>query len=142
MRRLLPLFAVLFVGLLLGSDSPREYEDSAVSGDPLAGEWTRVKLVLAGDDLGAPPWFITFRDGKYSARLADGGAAETGTYTVNGGRLDMVRTGGIVCNSSGHFLFRVDGDTLQLSYYNGATRRPETFGGKDMALSTFKRVRK
>lgn len=54
----------------------------------------------------------------------------------------MVRTGGGACNSSGHFLFRVNGDTLKLSYYNGAARKPETFGGKDMAVSTFKRVRK
>ncbi len=140
MRRLLPLFAVVLVGPLLGSDSPRDYENAAVTGDPLAGEWTRVGLVLAGADLGAPHWVITFRDGKYTGNT--GGAPETGTYTVNGGRLDMVRTGGAACNSSGHFLFHVDGDTLKLSYYNGAAKRPETFGAADMAVSTFKRVRK
>jgi hypothetical protein len=140
MRRLLPLFAVLLVGPLLGSDSPREYENSAVIGDPLAGEWTRVGLVLDGGDLGAPRWVITFRDGKYTGHT--GGAAETGNYQVNGWRLDMVRTGNVVCNSSGHFLFRVEGDTLTLAYHNGAAKRPETFGGKGMAISTFKRVRK
>jgi hypothetical protein len=142
MRRLLPLFAVLLVGPLLGADSPRDCENSAVTGDPLAGEWTRVKLVLAGDDLGAPPWVFIFRDGKYSANVGGGGVGETGTYTVNGERLDLVRTSSTACNSSGHFLFRVNGDTLKLSYYNGAAQRPEIFDGKDMALSTFKRVRK
>jgi hypothetical protein len=130
MRCLVPLFAVLLAGPLLGSDSPRDYENSAVTCDPLEGEWTRVNLVLAGSDLGAPPWVINFRGGKYTGHT--GGAPETGTYTVNGGRLGMLRTGGAGCNSSGHFLFRVD----------GATKRPETVGGKDMALSTFKRVRK
>jgi hypothetical protein len=125
---------------LLGSDSPRDYENTAVAGDPLAGEWTRVNLVLAGSDLGAPLWVISFRDGKYTAHI--GSAPETGTYTVNGLNVDMVRTGGAACYTWGHFLFRVAGDTLKLSYYNGAAQRPKTFGGKDMAISTFERVRK
>jgi hypothetical protein len=140
MRRLLPLVAVLLVGLLLGSDSPREFENAAVTGDPLAGEWTRVGLVLDGADLGAPRWVFTFRGGKYTAHI--GGAPETGYYTVNGWRLQTVRTGGVACYSSGHFLFRVEGDTLTFAYHNGAAKRPDTFGGPGMAISTFKRVKK
>lgn len=83
MRFLLPLGAVLLAGPLLGSDSPRDYENSAVTDDSLAGEWTRVNLVLAGSDLGAPLWVLSFRDGKYTGHT--GGLPNRGGTPLTAG---------------------------------------------------------
>ena len=135
------LLLCLFLPLLLGSDSPRGYDSAIIRTDDLSGEWTRVDLVLDGNNLGAPRWVITFHDGKYSANVG-GGAAEIGTYRNENGRLEMVQTGGVKCYTEGQFLYRIEGNTLKLSYHNGATKRPETFGGPGMAVSTFKRVQK
>jgi hypothetical protein len=139
MKKSLLLLCVL-LPLLLGSDLPRGYDSAIIRADDLSGEWTRVDLVLDGNNLGAPRWVITFTDGKYSAHT--GGDAETGTYRNEKGRLELVRTGGFSCNTAGQFLYRIEDNTLKLSYHNGATKRPEIFGGPGMAVSTFKRVKK
>src|SRR5947207_2401818 len=119
---------ILVVGLVLASDSPREYEDATVSGDQVYGVWKRSGLILDGNDLGAPDWVITLRDGKYSGQV--GGSVETGTYRITGSggtrRLEMVRTSDRSSNTQGQFLFRVEGDTLTMAYHNGAAARPET----------------
>jgi len=142
MRRLsLPLAALLALAAL-GSDDPKGYDGAAAQG-AVFGEWSRVGLRIDGRETGVRNWVLTIRERTYAGRV--GGGTETGTCRVEGAaseRLELVRTGGDVCFSSGQFLFRVEGDTLTLAYYNGAEKRPESFDAKDLHVSTFKRVRK
>jgi hypothetical protein len=64
MRRLLFPFAVLLVSLLLGSDSPKGYDDHARDAR-LEGEWVLVRLEVNGKLV--PEWpshVTTFRAGR------------------------------------------------------------------------------
>jgi len=139
MRRLRPLLAILFVFPLLGSDSPKDYDDSIIMGDACLGEWTRLTLRIGGNESTLNDgWTLTIRRDNFSESV---GAQPIGTWPC---RIELGSPNRLTLPSpkSYQFLFRVEGETLILGYYNGAVGRPKGWDDPKIHVSTFKRVKK
>src|SRR5262245_631196 len=82
MRRIACLLAVLLLVLpSLGSDAPKEYDETVAWEDGLQGSW----LLVGQEFNGKPVDFVesvqTFRNGKYTTKDKHGSVA--GTYTID-----------------------------------------------------------
>jgi hypothetical protein len=136
MNRFLLIAAVLLALPLLGSDSPKEYDDSAILEDACLGEWTRVTLRINGDEHALNDgWTITIRRDSFSESVG----THTGPCRIEHGSPNRLT---LTPPKVGQFLFRVEGETLILGYYNGAVGRPNGWEDPTIHVSTFKRVRK
>jgi uncharacterized protein (TIGR03067 family) len=138
------LLAVLLVLPLLGSDSPKEYDDRTQTLG-IDGTWRIVAAERDGKSERFTEAVITYRAGKY---LTEGGSRviSQGTYVVDTSRnpasLDM--TDPMIGGGKPLLLiYRVDEDTLWTT--NGAglnLPRPSGFHEKGLIILTFKRVKK
>ena len=91
MRRLLLPSAVLLVLLLLGFDSPKEYDDTTGLVDGLEGSWECVAQEHNGQTIMFRKTVQTFHGRKWEETT--GGHRQTGSYTADPrqkpGRLDI-----------------------------------------------------
>jgi uncharacterized protein (TIGR03067 family) len=134
------LLAVLLFPLL-GSGSPREYDDRTQMAN-VEGTWRLVRVVRAGTVGQDPEWELVFRaDGTYSWM---GPAQIGGTYKVDAGRapaqIDLCATNDPRRAHRG--IFRFDGDVLLIALFEPEDVRPQSFSDKNLKVLTLKRVKK
>jgi uncharacterized protein (TIGR03067 family) len=145
MRRLIPLFAALFVAPLLGSDSPKEYDD-ATENIAIEGTWRLVELEYDGKITDSPlPLVSTYRDGVYTSKVYDKEAGR-GRYRVDLAHapayLDEIPADGKTGGEPIKSIYQIDGDTLRVAYQgNLFMRRPQAFSGEGVWVEVYKRVK-
>lgn len=147
MRRLLFLFAVLFVLPLLGSDSPKEYDDRATRND-LEGRWELVEHHYKGvkQELLPHSTMLTFHSTTSDFELGRGDSWPgpwRGIYrsdaTCHPAQLDWTLKAWKLTLKQ---IYRVDGDTLKVARNpDDFDKRPQGFGDKDLEIETYRRVR-
>jgi uncharacterized protein (TIGR03067 family) len=142
-RYLLPLLAVLLVGLL-GSDSPKEYDD-ALKVDGLEGEWDKVEVHYGGQNLGRSG-HTTFIARGHKFTWQGGGESTTGTYTVDTttkpGHTIQLPTSGPGKNTTWKMIYQVDGDRLTIAYLLVISQYPKGFDDPDAFVTIMRRVKK
>jgi uncharacterized protein (TIGR03067 family) len=146
MRRLSLLFAVLFVVLLLGSDSPKEYDDRAEY-VTIEGAWRLTECTQNGEPmpLGRRPTVMTLRGGTLTFDTGYG-HIDRGTYRAAPVRklshFDRVPVFGPFPCVSARCISRIDGDTLRIASFPGRDdERPRGFDDEDVIIETYKRVK-
>jgi uncharacterized protein (TIGR03067 family) len=139
------LLAALLILPLLGSDSPKEYDDATAAIDELQGKWQLVAVRVERDKPFAEVTsasHITYRAGQWSS--VSGFAGKRGTYTTNPTRwpshLDVTPNSGQ--GGVRRYLYRVDGDTLQVAVGPDLRIRPTSFDEEGVTISMWKRVEK
>jgi uncharacterized protein (TIGR03067 family) len=140
MKKLPPLLVAVLTLTLLGSDSPKDYDDrTQLAG--IEGAWRRVEVKVNGqvqNDPGDPG--LIFRGQKFE--WTGGGGGPKGTYTFNTSHrpahLDMKATDQPV----NECIFQVDGEVLLLAFRRTGTGRPKNFEEQEVWVETFRRVRK
>ena len=124
------VLAILFVVLLLGSDSPREYDDRTTL-DELAGVWQGV------DGLRKE---VGFYDGILTIRFSDGDVRR-GSFRTGRARephhLEWILSGGLTLKC----IYRIDGDTLRIACFECWDRRPQGFDDKGVIIFIYQRVK-
>lgn len=145
MRRLSLLLSVLFVLLLLGSDSPKEYDDKAEL-DDIHGSWRWVSTAHGGKVWDVPDGqYLTFRDHRYE--WTQPGFCPAGNYKIDTrwrpAPVDMTRTNGPESERVTYrYIYRIDGDTLASAASENQRERPSGFSGVGVTIFTYKRVKK
>jgi uncharacterized protein (TIGR03067 family) len=145
MRRLSPLFAFLFVVPLLGSDSPKEYDDKAeIVG--IEGTWRFSELEHNGEKVDlVTRWVTTYRGGTYTTNYGHGDTVR-GCYRIDPTRnpphLDRLPSSGPCKGETNKFIYQIDGDTLRVAgFYLIELPRPQGFNDDDISIWTYKRVK-
>jgi uncharacterized protein (TIGR03067 family) len=146
MRRATLLLPSLLVLSLLGSDSPREYDD-ATQVACLEGAWRLTNLENDGQKV--KPLLqqtITVRGTDFTISYNDGGVFP-GTFRIdptwNPPQLDHTPASGALANRSLKWLYQIDGDTLKIAGNPDGLfeRRPHGLKEKGLIVWTYKRVR-
>jgi uncharacterized protein (TIGR03067 family) len=139
----------VLLALLLGSDSPKEYDDATAKGDRLEGSWLLVGYETGGEFQQMPEGLVmTFEGGKAAWWPHTGGGPNLvmATYRTDPGiwpaRLDRVDTGGFHKGKTWKMIYQIDGDTLRIAYRMSGVERPTGFHGNDLEIEIYKRVRK
>jgi uncharacterized protein (TIGR03067 family) len=141
-RRIVWLVAgVLLVVPSLGSDAPKD-TDGATEADELRGTWQIVAAEFKGIRLTAAGVLI-YRDGKYGPVNSRGSWA--GTYTTDASRkpahLDQTDSQGEDKGRTRKYIYRVNGDTLQIANTPDGHVRPKSFDENGICVCTYKRVK-
>jgi uncharacterized protein (TIGR03067 family) len=141
MRRLIPLFATLLALMVLGSDSPKGYDDQARDAG-IEGVWLLVRVEVGGiGQVEEPGQFYTYRDGKFCWA---GKEDFTGTYTVDT-RYRPARLTERTTITQGTFrcIFQIDRDTLRVGYLRtGSDKYPSDFRDREnLVVEVYRRVR-
>jgi uncharacterized protein (TIGR03067 family) len=140
MHRVYLLSAVLFVVPLLGSGSPKEYDDRTTV-DPLEGTWRLTGSEFRDTKEKHSQPLTTFRNGIVTEDYDFG--KYVGTYDVDLTRkpshLDMTQSK----SKASKYIYKIDGDTLRIALINGLgeMRRPQDFTDKDVFITIYKRVK-
>jgi uncharacterized protein (TIGR03067 family) len=146
MHRLSLPLAALFIVPLLGSDSPKEYDDRT---EPVGieGTWQRTAFELRGEPLDLPyQSVVTFHNGTYTRNDSNGDTLQ-GTYRIvssdKPGHVDFMPSNGILKGQTLKFIYQVDGDTFRDAGIPSEEyrRRPQGFRDKDVEVGTYKRVK-
>ena len=144
-RTVLLLTGVLLAGMTLGSDSPKEYDDTTEV-KTLEGSWRQVAVETAGKALAVPgndARSLIFENGKVVWH--DAHADFVATFTVNDrvkpNHLDMTIENLPEKWIPYMMLYRVDGDTLRLVFPKGPKMRYASFEEEGVHILIFKRVR-
>lgn len=131
------LLAALLIVPLLGSDSPKEYDDHATQSG-LEGTWQVVECNFCGErSKPSQPWTLLLRRGTFVEDNGDGNL-RNGSYCIdpmhNPRRLD--RDG---CKE----IYELSGDTLRIAYrLDQPEQYPQGFaGGRCEVVTVYKRVR-
>jgi len=147
MRRIVVLLAVVLSVMLLGSGSPKEFDDATIQGADLEGSWFCISELNDGQrPFGWLPYFETFRSGGVASCSAPYTRSFNGTYRANNSRklaqLDEMYTypNGYKSNEKG--IYEVKGNTLRIAYRTRG-ERPVKFDekGGGVILHTFFRVK-
>jgi uncharacterized protein (TIGR03067 family) len=145
MRRLMPLFAALSVFPLLGSDSPKEYDDAAEANN-IQGMWQLTEFEFKGAK--AKPdvhGVLTYRSG--TSTLTYGNVESLrGSYRIDPTQkpphIDWIPSTDELKGRPIRCIYRIDGDTLKLGFMQGSDwSRPQRFYGEGVAVETYKRVK-
>jgi uncharacterized protein (TIGR03067 family) len=144
MRRWTPLLAALVVVVLLGSDSPKGYDD-ATDLDELQGRWELVLQVydhrqslapaVEGSDIETFWDHRWLRDGRRDSLLYRTDARQRPAH------LDTLFTTGDGQRGTMRYIFRRDGDTLQIAHMDNMSVRPLSFHEPGIFVFTYKRVK-
>jgi uncharacterized protein (TIGR03067 family) len=131
------LAAVLFLPLL-GFDAPPP-SDGETAFDPLEGSWSEVEITRDGKLVRFEPEFFHFQSGKVTQ-----GENRKGIYRFDQGqtpaRLEMTFSSG-ACRTW-RCLARLDGDSLKIAWLNNVGTWPPDFEGREVYISTFRRLKK
>ena len=144
MRRTTLLFAILLVVPLLGSDSPKEYDDVTVNGG-IEGTWretgfeANVRKIELNFEV-----VKTYRSGTFTI-VSPGPSA--GSYRIDHSRnppeLDWIPTSGVHKGKTIKWIYQIDGDTLKIACLANEyeKRPPNGFDDKGLYVYTYKRVK-
>jgi len=136
MRHLSLLFAVLFVVPLLGSDSPKEYDDRAEEAG-IEGDWLLVQTEEDGNGFAVLPDHVY----SYRASTFHWSSGAWGTYSVDHRfrptRLTERSTMGYTQRS----IFQIDGKTLRVAYLKSGDDYPDGFrDARGLHVEVYRRV--
>ena len=145
MRRIFCLLVgVLLVVLSLGSDSPKEYGDAAEP-DELQGTWALVLQVYDHRQATAPAVEGSEVETFRAHRWEKGDPQRSGTYTTDASRrpahLDAPFPSRHPQQGMMRYLYRIDGDKLQIAFGDDLGIRPRSFDEPGIFVSTYKRVK-
>ena len=143
MRCVSLLLAVLLIVPLLGSGSPKGYDDKTTL-DPLDGTWELVAVERQGRNSGFRKEVLTYHGGKYT--FTDHNSKHTGTYTSDSSRNPGTLEYKPAINSNLEItprIFHVDGDTLRTAFIQDSIVLPTRFDDKKelTTILTFKCVK-
>ena len=144
-RTIFLLVGVLVTTVALGSDSPKEYDDTTET-DGFQGTWRLVSLYLAGSEVRPPNVFVTYRGERWSSS-SDGQIIAEGSYRTHKGMpatLHVRLTAGPSKGQSQVCIYRIDGDTLIEAYSQHGAGLPKGFHDDDglhNIYATYKRVK-
>jgi len=144
MRRIIGLLAGVLLGVMgFGSDCPRGNDGEAAKVDDIQGEWRLVSMEHDGNVYAPSPKVRTYQAGKWVAGFP--GPAE-GTYTTDPGRkpahLDETTTSRGKRGQLAKYIYRIDGDALQIGTTRDGVVRPKNFEEKGIFVFTLERVKK
>jgi uncharacterized protein (TIGR03067 family) len=128
----LPIAAMLVVALL-GSNSPKEYDDRAQDG-AIEGDWLLVRVEICGTTMDAGPYSPCIsRGGKFRWAGQD---EDTGTYSVdNRFRPARLTEHTTITDSTYTNIYAVDGNTLRVAYFRpGKEGYPPDFNDRTNLL--------
>jgi uncharacterized protein (TIGR03067 family) len=144
MRRMILLAGVLLSVVALGSDSPKEYDDRAKVLS-IEGTWRLIQTEDNGKKNSTPyPEVTTFSNGV----LAHNDDSSRHKYridpTAKPSHLDLLPISGK--GEAERCIYQIDGDTLRIASFlfvfdGEETRRPQGFGGDNVWVATYKRVK-
>jgi uncharacterized protein (TIGR03067 family) len=144
MRRLSPLFAALCVMPLLGSDSPKEYDDRT-DGDELQGKWSLVLQVYDGRSAIAPAVegseVETFRAGRWERDAQKGSLFYTTDTSTRPAHLNTQFMSGDGGRGTMRYIYRRNRDTLQIAFGEDMSIRPRSFVEPGIFVVTYKLVK-
>jgi uncharacterized protein (TIGR03067 family) len=145
MRSLRLLIAALLVVLLLGSGSPREYDDRTEI-DSLEGTWRMVAINDEGKEKtpSVERCIETFRGGKWSYS-ENGRPSTAGTYTTNKNRTPSFLDQSYEPNPgrARMCIYWIKGDTLRIAFrLRNEGVRPTSFDENGLYIMTWKRLPK
>jgi uncharacterized protein (TIGR03067 family) len=135
MRCTMFLLSALLVLSLLGSGSPREYDDRVTQADDLDGTWQLE---------GGTTVMITCHRGTWS--FEGSGLLWHGTYSIDPNRtparLEWHYTDGPHNGNTFRFIYEIKGDVLRFGYLPNDSRFPQGFDDKGIIVTTYKRAKK
>ena len=143
MRRLSLLFAVLFVVPLLGSDSPKEYDDRTENVG-IEGTWRMTEQELKGQKITDVKCVDTFRNGIYTFQW-DNKRPTRWNYRIDTAckphhletPLPNELNKGVLM-----FIYQIDGDKLRMAMFIPPEMRyPRDFHDAGIVIYTYKRVK-
>jgi uncharacterized protein (TIGR03067 family) len=147
MRRLSLLFAVLVVVLLLGSDSPRDYDDKVKIVDEVDGTWKLIWIEYGGLIAGCRKDLVmNCSKGTYIVNYG-GVEEERGCYRIEPTRkppqFDYTPSNGEHQSQTSRCIYEIQGDTLKIVEMPlwGDTRRPQGFKDKGVRILNYKRIK-
>jgi uncharacterized protein (TIGR03067 family) len=138
MRSLHVFIATLLVLPILGSDSPKGYDDRAQDSG-IEGAWRFVYYEIGGvkTEVAAVSPCI-YKGGKFTW---SGRNEVSGSYTVDT-RFRPARLAQCIMNTTYKCIFRVDGDTLRVAYWRKGDDYPVDFIDSDnLVVEVYRRVR-
>jgi uncharacterized protein (TIGR03067 family) len=141
MRSLRLLIAALLVVPLLGSGSPREYDDRTEMAG-IEGTWQLLAVEHDGKKVNSITWVLTLRDGEYT-RTDSNGDHGTGKYRIDTNQkpphfdLSAAKEGGYGALNG---IFQCQGDTLKMAWPRDA-EYPKSFQDQGVYLGTYKRLK-
>ena len=143
MRRLSVLFAVLFVVLLFGSDSPKGYDD-ATEANNIEGTW-RLTEINGDDGVSESHRYVTYHSGTYTIDWNVGDLWH-GRYKIEPNRkpphLDLIPSSGFLKGQTIKGIYQLDGDKLRIAVMPGGEGpRPWGFNDKGVHIETYRRVK-
>jgi uncharacterized protein (TIGR03067 family) len=149
MKKSLALTGVVACVVLLGSDSPKGYDDKVEYADGLQGSWKAVSMESSESPVPLPlsvfeDTVVTFNKG-HLVKLV-GSNEYRWTYKADPSKrpahLDQYHSDerGRVWKE----IYRVEGDTLKIAYVStgGWDGRPTSFSDKNNFIVTYKRVKR
>jgi uncharacterized protein (TIGR03067 family) len=144
MRSLHLLIAALLVVPLLGSDSPKEYDD-ATAKDELQGTWHLVGYERHGQLIEISPGGIqTFRGGQWVYHQLGTKSSYGGSYKADPNQtprlLDETKTTAPDYGETTKFIYQLDGDKLRTARRLSPPGRPQSFEEDDIYVVVWKRV--
>jgi uncharacterized protein (TIGR03067 family) len=144
MRRLILLLPTLLVFSLLGSDSPRDYNE-ATEAVGVEGRWQLTEYVFKGET--RKPDFqavITCHNGSFTCEYSTGDKV-SGRYCTDTAceppHLDWRPSNG---NNQGQvlrFIYRLRGNILLVGGVDEGEQRPRSFNDQLIFVSSYKRVK-
>lgn len=143
MRRLSLLFAVLLIVPLLGSNSPKEYDDRTEEVG-IEGTWQLLAVERNGEKVNPITWVLALRGGKFTRADSDGDKVN-GVYrfdtTQKPYHLDLIPEPGTKYVRSAE-IAEIHGPTLKTAWTSSCwANRPSSLHDKDIYVGTFKRLK-
>jgi uncharacterized protein (TIGR03067 family) len=144
-RTVLLLAGVLSTLVVLGSDSPREYDDkTGVVG--IEGTWRLTEIEVNGRRKAKPNivCITTFRGDTCTSRWSDGSTFRE-RYCIDSAQkpshLDLIASEG--ASTTRKCIYQIDGDTLRVEsrYDWNRTGRPQRFNEASDFVLTYKRIK-
>jgi uncharacterized protein (TIGR03067 family) len=143
MRRLSVLLAAL-VFLLLGSDSPKQYDD-ATDFNELQGTWALVEHLNDHQPSLTPAenefYVANFRDHRWLRDNRSGSLLYRTDPSQRPAHLDTLFATGDGQRGTMRYISRRDGNTLQIAHTNNRSVRPLSFDEPGIFVYTYKRVK-
>jgi uncharacterized protein (TIGR03067 family) len=146
-RAFLLLAGALLSMVVLGSDSPKEYDDKTEAVG-IEGTWRQTGTERNGSNRRVVgQQILAFRRGTYTIQLSDADKIQE-TYridpTFKPPHLDQIVATGPAQGQTFKSIYQLDGDTLRIARFSGhkgRVERPQGFNDKGLSVMIFKRVK-
>jgi uncharacterized protein (TIGR03067 family) len=144
-RTTLLLAGVLLAIVVIGSDSPKGYDDS-VTMDELEGtwQWTEFENALTGKYQPTHYSEMTYRNGTFALTVPDWHGRYHLDPTHKPARIDWTAANYGYQGKTLQYIYQIDGDTLRIGGFPGESTkpRPQGFNIPGLTVWTYKRVKR